>query len=164
MKKTLTNTFLKSVPNLQSVFKRLQKLHSEWWNGQSERDLTATELKETFFSLKNNKSSGYDGIIFSVIKTCFGLLSKPLMHIFNLSVPTGTFRDERKIARVTPILKAGDNKELGNYRPLSALPCFSKILESIKYNRLFIYLTANEILYKKVIFKWDTPLNMQYSS
>ena len=144
---------MKSVPNLQIVFKWLQKLHSEWWNGQSKRDLTATELKEAFFSLKNNKSSGYDGIIFSVIKTCFGPLSKPLMYIFNLSVATGMFRDERN-----------DNKELGNYRPLSALPCFSKILESIKYNRLFIYLTANEILYKKVIFKWDTPLNMQYSS
>lgn len=74
------------------------------------------------------------------------------MHIFNLSVATGMFRDERKIARVTPTLKAGDNKELGNYRPLSALPCFSKILESIMYNRRFSYLTANEILYKKVIW------------
>ena len=39
--------------------------------------------------------------------------------------------------------------ELRNYRPISALPCFSKILERIIYNRLYKYLTDNNILYKK---------------
>ena len=29
------------------------------------------------------------------------------------------------------------------------LPCFSKILEKIMYNRLYKYLTDNSILYKK---------------
>ena len=45
--------------------------------------------------------------------------------------------------------KADDINEIGNYRPISVLPCFSKILEKIMYNRLFNYLTTNEILYKK---------------
>ena len=53
---------------------------------QSECDLTVNELKEAFFSLKINKSSGYDGISFNVVKNCFGLLIKPLMYIFNLSL------------------------------------------------------------------------------
>ena len=39
--------------------------------------------------------------------------------------------------------------ELRNYRPISVLPCFSKILERIIYNRLYKYLTDNNILYKK---------------
>ena len=62
---------------------------------------------------------------------------------------TGIFPDKLKIAGVTPFFKGGDNRELGNYRPISVLPCFSKILEKIMYNRLYKYLKENNILYKK---------------
>ena len=71
------------------------------------------------------------------------------MHIFNLSLQTGIFPDKLKIARVTPLFKRGEKYELGNYRPISVLPSFSKILEKIMYNRLYKYLTDNSMLYKK---------------
>ena len=71
------------------------------------------------------------------------------MAIFKLSLQKRCFPEELKIARVTPIYKADDVNEIGNYRPISVLPCFSKILERIMYNRLFKYLTTNEILHKK---------------
>ena len=71
------------------------------------------------------------------------------MHISNLSLETVIFPDTFKIAKVTPLFKGGENYELGNYRPISVLPCFSKILEKIMYNRLYKYLTDNSILYKK---------------
>ena len=116
---------------------------------QAESTLTVNELKEAFFSLKINKSPGYDDISFNVVRNCFGPLLKPLMAIFKLSLQKGCFPEELKIARVTPIYKADDVNEIGNYRPISVLPCFSKILERIMYNRLFKYLTTNEILYKK---------------
>ena len=117
---------------------------------QAESALTINELKDAFLTLKINKSPGYDEISFNVVKNCFGPLLKPLMFIFNLSLQKGSFLDELKIAKVTPVLKADDVNELGNYRPISVLPCFSKILERIMYNRLFKYLKTNEILlYKK---------------
>ena len=71
------------------------------------------------------------------------------MYIFKLSLQTGIFRDELKIARVTPLFKEDENYELGNYSPISVLPSFSKILEEIMYIRLHKYLTDNSILYKK---------------
>ena len=71
------------------------------------------------------------------------------MVIFKLSLQKGRFTKELKIARVTPIYKADNVNEIGNYRPTSVLPCFSKILERIMYNWLFKYLTRNEILHKK---------------
>ena len=40
-----------------------------------ERCLTINELKDTFFSLKMNKSISTDEISFNVIKNCFGELS-----------------------------------------------------------------------------------------
>ena len=81
------------------------------------------------------------------------------MYIFNSSVATGIFPDDLQIARVTPIFKDGDDKELGNYRLIAVLPGFSKILERIVYNRLLSHLTANGILCKKQF--GGTLLNMQ---
>ena len=72
-----------------------------------------------------------------------------MLHIFNLSIQSGIFLDELKIASVTPIFKGGENWNLRNYRPLSVLACFSKIFERIMYNCLHKYLTDNNILYKK---------------
>ena len=66
-----------------------------------------------------------------------------------MSLAKGIFPDDFKIARVTPVFKTDNKNEVGNYRLISILPCFSKILERIMYNRLFKYLTTNEILYKK---------------
>ena len=74
---------------------------------------------------------------------------KPLLHVFHLSIIRGICPDDLKIARVTPVFQGGDDKELGNYRPISVLPCFSKILERIMYNRLYNHLVKNKILYSK---------------
>ena len=116
---------------------------------QPERVISANELKDDFFSLKINKSAGYDDIRFNAVEKCFGVLYKPLLHIFNLSLQTGIFPEKLKIARITPLFKGGENYELGNYRPISLLPCFSKILEKIMYNRLYKYLTDNSMFYKE---------------
>ena len=105
------------------------------------------EFKDTFFSLKINKSAGYDDISFNVVKKCLGVLHKPLLHIFNLSLQTGVFPDKLMIAKVT-LFKGGENYELGNHRPISVLRSFSKIMEKIMYSRLYKYLIDNSILYK----------------
>ena len=76
-----------------------------------EEPITINELKDTFFSLKINKSAGYDEIS------------------FNLSFEKGIFPDRMKIAKVTPVFKGNDSADLSNYHPISVLPCFSKILE-----------------------------------
>ena len=52
----------------------------------------------------------------------------PLLHIFKPSSSSGIFPDGLKIRKVTPIYKAGDSSDIGKYRPISVLPCFSKIL------------------------------------
>ena len=76
-------------------------------------------------------------------------MHKPLLHILNQSLKNGIFPNEIKIARVTPLFKKGSNLDLGNYRPISALPCFSKVIEKIMYNRLYRHLNENKIVYKK---------------
>ena len=55
---------------------------------------------------------------------------------------------ELKIARLVPLFKAGDKSCFSNYRPISVLPAFSKILEKLVYfyNRLIDYLNMYKIL------------------
>ena len=72
-----------------------------------------------------------------------------LLHNFNLSMQKGFFPDELKVAKVTPVYKKNDETNLGNYKPISVLPCFSKILERIIYNRLYKHLNSDNILYEK---------------
>ena len=83
------------------------------------KKVTTNELKEAFFSLKINKSAGFDDMSYNVVKNCFGELSDPLLHIFNLSLLNGMFPDSLKTAKVTPVYKDGDSSNLGNYRPLN---------------------------------------------
>ena len=112
-------------------------------------NLSEDELIKAFHSLKSNKSQGIDEISVNVVKKTFDIIKIPLLYIFNLSLNTGKFPNSMKIARVTPVFKAGDVSDVSNYRPISILPCFSKILERIMYNRLYSYLANTNILYEK---------------
>ena len=51
-----------------------------------------------------------------------------------------------KIAKVIPVFKGGVENEICNYRPISVLPVFSKILEKIFYYRLFTFLNECNII------------------
>ena len=101
-----------------------------------------------FFGLSSStrKSAGYDNIPMSIIKRSICSISSPLTHIVNLSITHGIVPDELKIARVVPIFKSGDKALFSNYRPISVLPCFSKFLERIIYNRIINYLNDSDIL------------------
>ena len=50
---------------------------------------------------------------------------------------------------MTIVIKTGDLQEISNYRPISVLPCFSKILERIMHIRLYSCLVNEKILYSK---------------
>ena len=69
------------------------------------------------------------------------------MKIFDSSLSLRIFPDSMKIAKVIPAFKAGKKELVSNYRPISVLRCFSKILEKIMYNRVYKYLTENNLLF-----------------
>ena len=72
-----------------------------------------------------------------------------MYDIFKKSISSGIFPDKLKIAKVTPIFKSGDQSLVSNYRPISVLPVFSKLLERIMYNRVLNYLNNKNLLYEK---------------
>jgi hypothetical protein len=51
-----------------------------------------------------------------------------------------------KIAKVIPLHKKGSIHHAKNYRPISVLPVFSRILEKLMYNRLIPFLVENNVI------------------
>ena len=73
----------------------------------SDKPLSEKELKDTFFTLKTNKSPGYDNLHVNEIRSMYHELKISLMIIFSQPSSTGIFPDKMKIAKVTPIFKTG---------------------------------------------------------
>ena len=95
---------------------------------------------------KNKKSTGYDGIDMTIIKQVIYHIIKPFTHICNNSFENGVFPSKMKIAKVVPIFKAGDKSSFNNYRPISLLPQFSKIVEKLFNARLDAFLEKHDTL------------------
>ena len=98
--------------------------------------------------LKSKNSSGHDEISTKLLKESIHQISIPLTHIINQSFLTGIVPQQMKIAKVVPIFKTSDPTLLTNYRPISLLTTFSKLIERLMYNKVMNFLTENNILYK----------------
>ena len=66
-----------------------------------------------------------------LIKDIINAIVKPLTEICYLSFSSGVFPNDMKIAKVDPLFESGDLKSFNNYRPVSLLSQFSKILEKL---------------------------------
>ena len=69
--------------------------------------LSINELKEAFYSLKTNKSPGYNNINFNVVKKCFGEINETLKHLINLSLENRSFPEKMKTAKAMLLFKYG---------------------------------------------------------
>ena len=114
----------------------------------SDKVLTGNEILEATKLLLDKKTPDHTGISTNFVKQTIPVLLNPLLHIFTLSFKTGIAPSQFKIAKVIPIFKSGDKSSMDNYRPISLLSTFSKILEKIVASRLLTFLDDGNILSK----------------
>ena len=134
----------KSIPNGQkdnNFYLQNKNIHSIFVS-----DVTESEVISIIKSLKSN-SPGWDSIAGTVLKSCYNAFITPLTYIMNLSISKGVVPKELKLAKVVPLFKSGDTMAMTNYRPVSILPVFSKVLEKLMYKRLLCFLNKYKILY-----------------
>lgn len=81
-----------------------------------------------------------------IVKKVIERISKPITYICNLSFHTSEFPNKMKMGKVVPLYKTGVRHKFTNYRPISLLPQFSKILEKLFSNRLDKFLDKQKIL------------------
>jgi hypothetical protein len=132
--------------------KRVQKLeycndnfytpsNSMYLNSVSE-----TEVMEIIRSLKNKKSEGHDEFSNWLIKKCNRFICKPLTFIINKCFELGVFPSNLKIVKVIPLFKKNDREHIENYRPVSVVSTFSKILEKALETRISTFFNKYNLL------------------
>jgi Reverse transcriptase (RNA-dependent DNA polymerase) len=104
------------------------------------------ELSNAVSQLESKKSTDLNDISMHLVKTVMPFISSPLLHIFYKSLELGVVPEKCKIAKVIPIFKSGDTQDMNNYRSISLLCTFSKILEKIVFIRLMKYLLTFKLL------------------
>jgi hypothetical protein len=111
--------------------------------------VTDEEVKTAINTLKNS-SPGIDNIKASHVKQIINVICPLLRHLCNKIFETGIFPDAFKTAIVIPINKSGDHCNINDYRPISVLTTFSKIIEKLLYSRLSAFTNDHlKILYSK---------------
>ena len=102
----------------------------------------------TIINALPNKSTGPTSIPLRLLKDVADLIITPLCHIINLSFTSGIFPDILKVSKVVAIHKGGSTEEVNNFRPISLLSIFDKIIEKLMHKRLYDFFEEHNILYK----------------
>lgn len=95
--------------------------------------------------LKSN-AMGVDGISIEMIFMTLPESLKAITSIINKSITSGTFPEQWKVALVKPIPKNNNPISCNDLRPISLLPCMSKILEKVVSLQLTKFLEDKNIL------------------
>ena len=106
------------------------------------------EINDLINSLDDTKSCGPCSVPTKMLKLVSKETSIPLSNICS-TFDKGVFPDKNKIAKVIPSHKKGSTTDVNNYRPISLLSTFSKIIEKLMAVRLNSYLKLYEIIYPK---------------
>ncbi len=94
-------------------------------------------MEKEIKSMLLGKATGMAGISVKILKlSCIQILAT-LLHTINLSFNTSNVPSAWKVAKVTPVYKAGDCENTNNYRPISVLTVVSKIVERYVHGLLY---------------------------
>jgi hypothetical protein len=101
-----------------------------------------THVGKILEKLNVKKATGYDQIPPRLIRAASTNISTTLTEIINTSLSKSTYPDDMKKAEIAPLFKKKDDMSKDNYRPVSILPTFSKVFETIICEQLMSYFTT----------------------
>ena len=107
------------------------------------------EASNIILGLKDS-SAVWDNFYSKIVKQTYQHILPMLTHLFNLSITKGIVPKELKIGKVVPIYKNENCMLVNNFRPVSVLPLFSKILERLMYSRILpeCFFNKHNLFYK----------------
>ena len=111
--------------------------------------VTTLEIEDIISNLNSSKATGPFSIPTHLLKLLRTCISTPLEIIYNASLSSGCVPDQFKIATVIPVYKKDATTCMNNYRPISLLSVFNKILEKLMHRRLIAFIDKYKILYNK---------------
>ena len=89
---------------------------------------------------------GCDGISIDMLKYSVDDIAHVIAKLLNMSVQSNKFPSHWKTAYITLVYQKGKKVDVKNYRPISILPCLSKVFERVLDEQLRIYVESNCLL------------------
>ena len=105
------------------------------------------EMGKYISGMNNKKSSGPDEICNQLLKLASPYIAGSLTYIFNLCIEQNVFPSEFQKAKVIPLPKTRDHKNLNDYRPISLLSVLSKLLERHVHKHIVTYLETQDLFH-----------------
>ena len=101
----------------EDPLEKLKKAMGNWTKaGQRKvfkfREVTILEVLKVIKELSNTTTMGYDGLDSLTIKLTVDLISRPILHVVNLSLKMGKFCNKWKFGKLIPLHKGGDLDKL----------------------------------------------------
>ena len=121
------------------------------FNGSEEEKLgqlivTPEVVASKINNMKENRSPGVDGLSPKILKETVEQISKPLAHVFNMSLQEGIVPLEWKEANIIPLFKKGSRNKSVNYRPVSLTSVICKLLETIIRDHMIDFLVKHKLI------------------
>ena len=121
------------------------------FNGSEEEKLgqlvvTPEAVASKINNMKENKSPGVDGLSPKILKETVEQISKPLAHVFNMSLQEGIVPVEWKVANIIPLFKKGSRNKSVNHRPVSLTSVICKLLETIIRDHMMDFLVKHKLI------------------
>ena len=143
--------FLNVAEKLSSKIENKNSSHQDYLKNPNKskfylKETTPDEIIKITNNLDGKKSSDIYNISPDVVKLSDQIVAQALTIIFNRSIREGHFPDALKLAKVIPIHKGDSVLSVSNYRPISLLPIFSKIIERLIYNQFMEFITEHNVL------------------
>ena len=110
---------------------------------------TAYEVFNELNGLMNKNAAGSDDLSPFFIKTASLIIAPYLTYFIEFMFNQGVFPNILKIAKVIRIFKSGEKSLIENYRPISLLPVFSKVIEKLIKTRIVSFINRHDILYDR---------------
>ena len=114
------------------------------FNGSDEEKLgqlivTPEVVASKINNMNENKSP-------KILKETVEQISKPLAHVFNMSLQEGIVPLEWKEANIIPLFKKGSRNKSVNYRPVSLTSVICKLLETIIRDHMMDFLVKHKLI------------------
>jgi hypothetical protein len=108
--------------------------------------VTKDDMVKIIKSLNSSNSEDAYGLSNKIVKFIAPHIIEPLTHLVNMVLLSSTFPNCLKVSKTIPLYKKGDKFLISNFRPISMVPVFSKIIESCVKLQIFDFLNFNNIL------------------
>ena len=99
-----------------------------------------TDIENEMHKLNTKKPTTFSNIPAKILVDNSVICSQLITQIYNNSILNSNFPAALKNADITPAHKKDETTKKENYRPVSILPCISKIFERIMYDQIYIYM------------------------